>query len=187
MKRIISLLLSFLVLISVITVPAAGASAEENQYFDDGSFIVTGYGSPDDAASEDSTEAAPSADIVSFIRRIIVFIKAFFERFFSNSADKSETVSRTKYVAYYDSKGNLLWTIYLTAEFVYDGKTAECSSVFASNSIKDSDWRLISSEYGKDKNTATGTFVMKQYKLGVPLKEIEKVLTLTCDEKGNVK
>ncbi len=187
MKKIISFVLSLILLSSVFMVPSVSAAVESNEYFDDGSFISVGYGSPEHWESTDGEEEADSHDIVSLIKRIIEFIKTFFKRFFGNDENKVQTVTRTKYAAYYDSKGNLLWTVYLTADFTFDGKKAECTDVRTSYNIKDGDWKLLSADCERAGNTASGTFAIKQYKLGVPLKEIEKTLTLTCDEKGNIK
>lgn len=187
MKKIISLVLCLLLLTSAITVPAASAAVESNEYFDDGSFVCIGYGSPDDWVSTDGEEEYNSIDIIAFIKRIVNFIRDFFEKMFGKTENKVQTASRTKYAAYYDSKGNLLWTVYLTADFTFDGEKTECTDVRTRYDIKDSDWKLLSSECEKSDNTASGSFTMKQYKLGVPLKEIEKHLTLTCDKDGNIK
>lgn len=185
MKKLVSLLLAALMLLSVV--PAASAvTAEDNLYFEDGSCILTGYGSPDSWESLGGEEESDPADIFSFLRRIVKFLTEFFEKLFGKES-KVQTASKTKYAAYYDSKGNLLWTVYLSADFSFDGKTAECTAVSTRYNIKDSDWQLISSECEKEGNTATGSFTMKQYKLGVPLREIERQLTLICDKDGNIK
>lgn len=187
MKRFVGLILTVLMLLSAVPI-ASAASVESNVYFEDGSFISTGYGSPEDYwESLDGVEE--SGGSVSFIKRIIDLIKAFIEKLFGKVEPENQihTVSRTKYAAYYDSKGELLWTVYLTASFTFDGVGSECTAVSTRSDIKDGDWKLLSAESDKSESTAKGTFVMKQYKLGVPLKEIERVLTLTCDEKGNVK
>lgn len=184
MKKLVSLLLAALMLLSVV--PAASAvTAEDNLYFEDGSCILTGYGSPDPWESLGGEEESDSADIFSFLRRIVKFLTEFFEKLFGKES-KVQTASKTKYAAYYDSKGNLLWTVYLSADFSFDGEKAECTEVNTFYEIKDSDWSVLSSDCEKTDNTATGTFVVKQHKLGVSLKEIERVLRLTCDEKGNI-
>ena len=185
MKRLVSLLLAAMLLLSVMPVKAA-ATVESNTYFEDGSFISTGYGSPDPWESLDGETESGSADIFSLLRRIVKFFTDFFEKLLGKQS-KVQTASKTKYAAYYDSKGNLLWTVYLSADFTFDGKASECTNVSTSYTIKDSDWRVISSECEKAEGTATGCFTVKQYKLGVPLKEIERTLTLTCDKDGNIK
>ena len=187
MKKLVCLLLAALMLFSVVSV-ASAASVESNEYFEDGSFISTGYGSPEDywESLEGEEESGGS---VSLIKRIIAFIREFFAKLFGKAEpeNKIQTVSKTKYAAYYDSKGNLLWVVYLSADFSFDGEKAECTDVRTYYSIKDSDWTVLSAEGSKSGGTATGSFTVKQYKLGVPLKQIEKELRLTCDKDGNVK
>ena len=185
MKKIISLILSLLMMTAFAT-SAAGAAVESNDYFDDGSFIAVGYGSPEQWESTDGAEESASHDIFSLVKRIVEFIKEFFSRFISKSG-KPQSVAKTKYAAYYDKNGILLWIVYLTADFTFDGEKSECTDAHTSYEIKDSDWKLLSSECDKADNTATADFTVKQYKLGIPLKEIQKTLKLTCDEKGNIK
>ena len=189
MKKIISLVLCFIML-TMSVIPSVSAAVESNDYFEDGSFISVGYGSPGDWESIDGEEESDPNDIFSIIKRIVEFIKEFFSRFFGENAEKNEneiqTVTKTKYAAYYDSKGNLLWTVYLTADFTCDGKKAECTDARTRYEIKDADWVLLSAECYKSDNTAAADFTVKQYKLGVPLREIQKTLKLTCDEKGNI-
>ncbi len=187
MKKIISFVLSLLLLSSVLAVSSASAQVESNEYFSDGSFISVGYGSPEHWESTDSEEESDSHDIFSLVKRIIEFIKTFFKRFFGSDENKEQTVTRTKYAAYYDSNGKLLWTVFLTADFNFDGENAECTRASIYDDIKDGDWKLLSAECEKEGSTASGSFTMKQYKLGVPLKQIERALTLVCDKDGNVK
>ncbi len=189
MKKIISLILCFL-LMTVSVVPSASAVVENDEYFEDGSYLSVGYGAPEYWESTDGEEESDPHSILSLIKRIIDFIKAFFDRFFGESGEQEsviKSVSKTKYAAYYDSNGTLLWVVYLTADFTYDGKKAECTDARTRYEIKDADWKLLSAECDKADNTAAAIFTVKQYKLGVPLKEIERKLTLTCDEKGTVK
>ena len=186
MKKLISLVLCMIFLAATLTVPVSGLSVEGNEYFEDGSFISVGYGSPESWESLDGAEESGSRNIFTLLKRIIDFIKDFFGKFFSGEKLTVQEAEKTKYAAYYDSNGKLLWVVYLSAHFNFDGEKAECTEVNTFYEIKDSDWSVLSSDCEKTDNTATGTFVVKQHKLGVPLKEIERVLRLTCDEKGNI-
>lgn len=173
MKKIFCLLLVITtVFVPIITVMANATviSEQDKEYFDDGSYIVTEI--KDSAANEDMNIFAK---LMNFIRKLISF--------FSNS----HTVSKTKYANYYDSKGTLLWTASLQADFTYNGKISSCKTAGSGIDIFDGDWKEISSSVVKEDNIASADFSVQQYKLGVKLKNIQKHLTLECDKDGNVK
>ncbi len=175
MKKLICFVLCSLLIFGCF-VPAASAEYEnEKTYFDDGSYLEiseTGY-------EETEEDAAP---IPSLISRIIKWLKGIIDKLKGN-----KFVTKSKYATYYSSEGEILWSVHLKAEFTYNGKKAVCDKSEINAMIYDLDWRLLESSHSEKDNTAQGSFVMKQYKLGVPLKEIEKTLTLTCDKNGNVK
>lgn len=194
MKKLICFVLCTL-LLTAMFVPAVSAEYEEERvYFDDGSYIEfsdkiipippSGFedavGPEGDEDYGESVESAGSAH--SLISRIIKWLKSIIKKIKNN-----KTVTKTKYANYYSSEGEPLWSVYLTAEFTYNGRKAVCTSSSVHHTTIDHDWKLIYSSHSEDGNTAVGNFVMKQYKLGVPLKEIEKTLTLVCDKNGNVK
>ncbi len=191
MKKIISLLLSIL-LLAFSFVPSSGAYQSEREYFEDGSYIIISdefigndYEGEDDNHISGDGQGFPEngesgigrilKTVVEIIKKIIAFLK------------NNKTVTETKYVSYYSSEGKLLWMATLTAGFTYNGKSAVCDSAKAGCNIYDSDWRLVSKDCAKNENTATANFTVKQHKLAVPLKTIEKSLTITCDKDGNIK
>ncbi len=175
MKKLICFVLCSLLILNFF-VPAASAEYEnEKTYFDDGSYLEiseTGY----EEIKEDLTP------LPSFINRIVKWLKGIIDKLKGN-----KFVTKSKYANYYSSDGEMLWSVQLKAEFTYNGKKAVCNESEISYMIYDHDWQLLGSSHSEKDNTAQGSFVMKQYKLGVPLKEIEKTLTLTCDKNGNVK
>ncbi len=192
MKKILALVLCALML-TVCFVPAASAEySEETVYFDDGSYLEVSERlihippSDDndfsDIIGDEESEENQSGSLPSFLSRIIRWFKEIFARL-----SHTKTVSKTKYANYYSSKGESLWSVYLTAEFSYNGRKAVCTDSSISCTIIDRDWKMLSSSSREEENTAVGSYIMKQYKLGVPLKEIEGALTLTCDKNGNVK
>ena len=196
MKKTVSLLLCIMfTLFSLVPAVRGISSAEESkEFFDDGSYVVTGFNDDEtvdsDLDAEESTESSFIQKLIDLLKRILRFF--FGEKVESkdekeNNTVKPRTVSKTKYAKYYDSHDKLLWSVYLTGYFRYDGEKAECTDVSVYYDIKDSDWNLISAEGSKQENTATGRFIIRQYKLGVPLKLIEKELTLICDRNGYVK
>lgn len=191
MKKIIALVVCALML-TVCFAPAASAEySEETVYFDDGSYLEVSERlihippSDDDDFSDitgdEEIEENQSSSLPSFLRRIVSWFKDIIARL-----SRTKTVSKTKYANYYSSKGESLWSVYLTAEFAYNGRKAVCTDSSIACTIVDRDWKMLSSSCREEGNTAMGSYIMKQYKLGVPLKEIEGTLTLTCDKNGNV-
>ncbi len=193
MKRIISLLLSVL-LLAFSLVPSVGASQSEKEYFEDGSYIIVsdefigndyenGYeGDEDDNLSVDGEPEDSDFGISRLLKVVMEFLKKII-----SLLKNQKTVTETKYVSYFSSDGKLLWTALLTAEFTYNGKSSVCDSVKTRCMIYDTDWNVMSKEGSKSGNTATAYFKIRQNKLGVPLKVIEKTVTLTCDKDGNIK
>ena len=179
-KRIISMLLCA-VLLLVPLVPCVSVAAEEDtgfkpgagvEYFEDGSYLVF------DILEEEAYTSA------TFLQKLLNLLKKIFA--FLRPEPAQQTVSKIKYAEYNDANGKRLWSISLSADFTYNGKTSACTNARVTYKIYDSDWKNISSSCSKSAATATGTFSMRQYKLGVPLKLIEKTLTLTCDASGKV-
>lgn len=106
--------------------------------------------------------------------------------FIQKDYGKSNSATETKTYKYYDSNNNLCWKASITASFTYNGVTASCTSVSKSTTIYDTSWRCTASSCSKSGATATGSFTFKHYVLGIPVKTINKTLTLTCDKNGNV-
>lgn len=192
MKKLIAILLCCLV-ISLAVYPAVSATSVESdvERFDDGSYITVTYVRPPNEikppADDDSDgyweDTDHAEEAVSTVTKIIRWLKNFLERLFA----RQKTTTKTKYCNYFDSNGKLLWSVSLKATFTYNHRKAVCVSSEITCEIRDSDWKLISSEHSEDGNSAKGTFAVRQYKLGVPLKLIERTLTLSCDKEGNVK
>ncbi len=191
MKKIMVFLLCSLLIFTALC-PAVSATSVESdtERFDDGSYLTITYCRPhsenapdDDNGGWEDTDATEESDAVSFFGRIIRFFRNLLNKLFS----KQETTTKTKYCNYFDSEGKLLWSVQLKGIFTYNHRKAVCVSSEITDIIMDSDWKLLSSDCREDGNNAIGEFTVRQYKLGVPLKLIEKTLTLTCDKDGNVK
>lgn len=171
MKRIISIFLVAITLF-VLAVPAFAIVPDDThtEYFNDGSYIVISESDEKNEASDDNI----FAKIILLMKRLISILTG------------EKELSKTKYLRYYDKNGELLWTVYLTGTFTYNGKSSKCTKATTSADIYDSDWKLISSKTSKTGSTATVDFAMRQYKLGVALKLIEKSITITCDNNGKI-
>lgn len=183
MKKVVSLILCFLLCMFSLA-PITFAANEEKDFFEDGSYLTVGFGVDE---ADDDYEEETESESISFIARIIQIFRKIIAFLLGKDIVEAQTVSKTKYAKYYDKNGNLLWAVYLSAEFSYNGEKANCTKVSVSHSIKDSDWKLLISDSEKFGNTATGSFTVQQYKLGVKLKTVERTLSLTCDKNGNVK
>ena len=177
MKKILCILLCGALLFAAVLPALANDVPEQRETLADGSYFVT-------VVSDNSPhygEIAAETGLTALINRLIRLLRQLIELL-----SGIKTVSKTKYVNYYDSNGTLLWTVSLTADFTYNKQQATCTSVSRHSEVYDRDWSIVSSRTEKSGNTATGRFTVQQTKLGVPLKTIERTLTLTCDPNGNV-
>lgn len=170
MKKLISVILCFIMLFPLCSFCFSTASEIKTEYLEDGSYFESGFGE----INEEAEPLGIFAKLMEFFRKLVEFFTG------------KKTVSRTKYLNYYSSDGRLLWSAYLEAEFSYTKNKAECTEADFRCEIYDSDWKLNSQEMSRMGNKATAVFSVKQYKLAVPLTTIEKELTLVCDTKGNV-
>ena len=164
---------------SVLSV-LAESIPEQRETLADGSYIVTVL-SDAPPPFGDGLMSAESAGIFDVITRMLQFLRQLIWLL-----SGTRTVSKTKYVNYYDSNGTLLWTVALQADFTWNREQATCVSASARHSVFDEDWGIVRAQAEKAGNTAAGYFAVRQVKLGVPLKTIERTLTLTCDADGNV-
>lgn len=96
----------------------------------------------------------------------------------------SGTVTKTKHSHYYDNNDNLQWTVSITGTFNYTGSSATCTKATASYTIHDNAWKVTSAVASKSGNKAIGTFTVKKYVLGVPVKTINRTVTITCSNNG---
>lgn len=176
MKRINSIILTLILLIFNIVPFAQAADITQTEYFEDGSYFV--FGSEIDIENEDDELS------LGFISKLIEAIKRLINLILGKEENK--ITENEKYVHYYDKNGVHLWSVYLSGTFRYNGKSVVCTDASVRHYIYDNDWKLLYCNAEKSGATATANFKFKQYKLGVPLKEIEKSITLTCDTNGKL-
>ena len=96
------------------------------------------------------------------------------------------SVTRSKFSTYYDNDNTALWMVELTATFSYNGTSATCTYVSTGHTIYDTSWQVTNAAASKSGNTATGDFTVKKYFLGIPIKTVNRTLTLTCSPTGVV-
>ena len=171
MKKILAVLLCPLLLFSGVVPAAAVSVPEEREYLDDGSYFVETLF---DSVKEEKEETFFSR-LFAFFRKLMDFFRG------------QKTVSKTGYLNYYSSAGELLWTAKLKGNFICSKNSVKCVSADFSVDIYDTDWSLLSSDARAEGDTASADFSIRQQKLLIPLKTIEKSITLTCDKNGNVK
>ncbi len=172
MKKFLSIFIAFIITFIPFCFTADAEEPDsdvQTEYFEDGSYITV-----ETASAIENEITSVFAKIFEFFRKLIEFLTG------------NKTISKTRYARYYDKNGNLLWAVFLEAEFSYNGKTALCKNAKAYYETYDSDWEIISSKSSTDGNTATADFTVQQTKLGVKLKTVNKTLTLTCDKDGNI-
>lgn len=178
MKKVLCVLLCGM-LLGVSILPAFGKSVpEQRETLADGSYFVTVLG---DKSPVDDEIASYDTGLTGVINRLVQFLQQLIQLMRG-----TRTVTKTKYVNYYDSSGTLLWTASLTAEFTYNRQQAVCTYATRHSVTYDRDWSVASSHVEKEGNRAAVRFTARQTKLGVPLKTIERTLTLTCDANGHV-
>lgn len=95
----------------------------------------------------------------------------------------AKTVSKSKSAHYYDGNDKE-WTVTLNATFSYTGSSATCTSAKTSYTIYNDKWKVTSAVPSKSGNKATGAFTVKKYTLGIPVKTVNKTLTITCSNTG---
>lgn len=96
----------------------------------------------------------------------------------------TQTINRSKSAHYYNSDNTKAWTVTVNGTFNYTGSSATCTRSSVSYSIYNNDWKVTSSAASKSGNKAIGTFTVKRYLLGVPIKTVNKTVTLTCSNTG---
>lgn len=99
-------------------------------------------------------------------------------------ARAASTKNYTKNALYKDSDGNTLWAAKLTAKFSYTGSSATCTSSTAAYSISKSTWKCTKNTASKSGRTATGNFTFKHYLGIVPIKTVNKTITISCSNSG---
>lgn len=169
MKKLLCLLLcllTFLLPLSPFSFAAVPVNIEEAE---DGTYFLSGI---TDTPQNESTDVL--SRFFALFRRLIELLTG------------TKSVSKTKYISYFDTNGVLLWTVYLHAEFSYNGKKAVCRNASTSYEIFDPDWQVIAAEAGKNNSTAYADFTVRQTKLGVKLKTVTARAELSCSPDGRV-
>lgn len=158
MKKIISIILTAVILVSLFSLTAYAQSSETvisetTEYFEDGSSITT---TVTQITSNDLTRAT-----------------------------KTITGSKTKTVK--NSDGDVLYKFKVTGTFtVNEGVSSTCTAVSCSASNLASGWSLASSTKSKSGNKATATGVFEYTVLFITTITQETTATLTCDKNGNL-
>lgn len=172
MKNGICILLTICLLLCSLAFSGVAISSETEvtrEYLENGDYIEIGIGNPVENESFSVFER-----LLEFLRKLMAFFTG------------NNTVKKTKYASYFDANGTLLWTVYLTGEFVYNSKSSACRSVSTNTEVSDRDWTVLSAQAKRSENVASADFTLQQSKLGVKLKTVSRYLSITCDKDGNI-
>jgi len=163
MKKIISLILSFFLLILSVIFPAS-ARDERNEPLRGGNSKVIACDGGGYLIISD-----PIVSINPCLKGAALEIEA--EQFY----------------AHYDSDNNLEWkyTLYATFECEY-GVSSVCANAYYVQNIYNGNWTFSNGAAYTSANTAIGTGRYVKKYLFITLDTIEVSLTLTCDVFGNV-
>lgn len=96
----------------------------------------------------------------------------------------AKTVSNSKSSHYYESNNSKAWTVTLNATFSYTGSSATCTKATTSNTIYNDAWKVTSAVASKSGNKGTGAFTVKKYAIGIPIKTMNRTVTITCSNSG---
>ena len=162
MKRILALLVSAVMLLSMLTVIVSArfdVSYDEVvvsrtvEYLEDGSCV-------------EITVAEEVSDAVTYA---------------------TTTKSGSKTYTYKDSDGAVLWKFTLKGTFsINSGVSSTCTAASYTTSNIASGWSLESASTSKSGAKAKADFVFIKKVLFITTKTIEESLTLTCDKNGNL-
>ena len=96
----------------------------------------------------------------------------------------TNTKNGQKTIKVYDSDNKLLWSATLKGTFTYTGSRATCTASSITYTVYNDNWKITSATASKSGNTATGNITGKRYALGIPIKTVERAITLTCSSSG---
>lgn len=98
----------------------------------------------------------------------------------------SNTKSGTKTINHYNNDNEKLWDATLRGTFTYTGSSATCTKATIAYNIYNDNWKITSATASKSGNKATGDVIAKQYVLGIPIKTVERTITLSCSASGTL-
>ena len=96
-----------------------------------------------------------------------------------------KTTTKTK--SCYSEDDQLLWEMTITATFLYDGNSAECTEVSGEVYIAATgSWYVISEKPKASGNTASYTVELGRSALGVTTSSSSYTITISCDKDGTL-
>lgn len=100
------------------------------------------------------------------------------------STRANNTKSGTKTISHYSDDDEKLWDATIRGTFTYTGSSSTCTAATISYNIYNDNWKITSATADKSSNKAIGNVVAKRYVLGIPIKTVEQIITLTCSATG---
>ena len=103
----------------------------------------------------------------------------------SNTRITTKVGSKT--AEYYSANDEIQWKMTITGEFLYDGNTCTCTYASGTTTIyATSLWGKNSDSASYSGNSGTYTVVFNRKFMGITTNTVTQVLTITCDENGNI-
>ena len=158
-KQLLSFTLAVLMLLPVLSVPAAAAT--------------------EPAAIP--TSAADDIIIQDGNYYIVVHLVS------GENVTRSSTTSYTaNFNVYTNDQVTLLYSAKFSASYTYDGRRAFCTGADVSYTFHDSSYYLVESNIDKTENVATLTFTVGKKVLGITVAKKTHIITQICDRYGVV-
>ena len=160
MKRVLSISLVILVLLSLISFSVEAAENDggtffgtivDIEYLDDGSYIVTYMDNGTIINPGDGTNAT--------------------------------IVTKSKTKRFYNSAGETMWYVKVVGTFRYTGTTSSCTEVAHKAAALGSTWSIISASSSKSGATATATATAR-HSIGTGYNDYTRSVSLTCSPTG---
>lgn len=94
----------------------------------------------------------------------------------------SHTITKTKTANIKNANGTILWSVSITATFIYDGSTSRCISCSPNATSYSSEWKIQSVSSNKRGNSATASATANY----ASLKNYTQNVTISCSKNGTV-
>lgn len=165
MRRLFSVLLCFIILISTYSLTASAATMEDQSTYPNNEILI----------SQEIKELSDGTSLVITVSQL------------PNTSRAVKSVSGTKTYSGRNGDGVIMWQFKVHGTFsVNSGVSATCTAVSHSYSLPDDDWNYVEGSSYKTGNKAIGHGKFNRKLLFVTVETKECDVTLSCDVNGNL-
>lgn len=100
-----------------------------------------------------------------------------------SSTGKSGNITASKTGAYKDRKGNVVWSVTVTASFSFTGSSSKCTAVSASAVSNHPDWTILSKSCSRNGNKGSATAVAKNKSYA---EKLTRTVSIQCSKTGKI-